>query len=208
MDKQKNPVIYALIGMLIMFSLIGAGYGVYRFILDKTPSETDDNTTITPEVTTTTTKTKVYFYMSPLDYNRSVNDLVAFERVAPVTLDANVNLIEFTMDQFLLGPNATEKANGYVLPFTLSGTSTCVESTSGSTYKYVISNATTLKLTICKDITPISQGEGYAGESLAAEGRVLKAIISTMKVGAITTVQVYDKNGNCYAPDSGQNSCI
>ena len=150
--------------------------------------------------TPTGTPIKVYFYKSPIKPSQSTDEVYDFLRY---TADSNV--VGFGVDQIFKGPNTEEKAAGYILPFTLSGSSAC----GGSTYKYNYSSSF-VKLTVCKDINPIAEsgdGGGSAGSSLRAMARVLKVLTSTLKIGSITKVEVYDKNNVCYAPDTGLNGC-
>jgi hypothetical protein len=152
--------------------------------------------TITPEGTAI----QFYFYKSPIPPAQPVDTIFALTRYTTET-----NLVPFAIGEYFKGPNAEEKLQGYILPFTLSGSSAC----GGSTYKYNY-GAPTLKITICKDIVPVAEpgeGGGYAGSGLTAMSRVLKSITSSLKVNGITDVEVYDKNNNCYAPDTGLNGC-
>jgi hypothetical protein len=168
-------------------------------IYTATPTPTLEGPTLEGP-TPTGTPVKMYFYKSPLKPMQPVDEVYAFNRYTMET-----NLVPFAIGQIFKGPTTEEKAAGYILPFSLSGSSTCGE----SSYKFTY-DATTVKLNICKDIDTFSDtgdGGAYAGSGLNAMARVLKVLTSSIKVGSITKVEVYDKTGACYAPDSGQNGC-
>jgi len=155
---------------------------------------------ITPSITPTGTPVKIYFYKSPIKPNQDTNEIFAVDRYTTET-----NLLPFAIKEFFKGPTSNETTAGYILPYTLTGDSNC----SGSNYKFSYS-LPTLKLTICKQIEPTPEsgdGGGYAGSSLKAMSRVLKVITTSLKVSGITKVEVYDKNGSCYGPETGLNGC-
>jgi hypothetical protein len=155
---------------------------------------------LTPSITPTGTPVKIYFYKSPIKPNQDTNEIYSVDRY---TLETN--LIPFAIKEYFKGPTADEATAGYINPYTLTGDSNC----GGSSYKFSY-NMPTLKLTICKQIEPTPEsgdGGSYAGSGLKAMSRVLKVITTSLKVGGITKVEVYDKTGACYAPETGLNSC-
>jgi hypothetical protein len=166
------------------------------------PTETPVPTVIltTPTITPVGNEVKLYFYKGPIPPAQPVDTIYALSRYT-----AETNLVPFAIGEYFKGPNAEEKTAGYILPFTLGGSSTC----GGSTYKYSFGSSS-LRIQICKDINPVAEsgdGGGYAGAGLQAMSRVLKSITSSLKVNGITKVEVYDKNNTCYAPDTGLNGC-
>jgi hypothetical protein len=155
---------------------------------------------LTPSIPPVGTPIKIYFYKSPIKPNQDTNEIYSVDRYTTET-----NLIPVAIKEYFKGPSADDIAAGYIVPYSLTGNSNC----GGSNYKFSY-NMPTLKVTICKEIEPTPEsgdGGNYAGSSLKAVSRVLKVITTSLKVGGITKVEVYDKNNVCYAPDSGLNGC-
>jgi hypothetical protein len=141
---------------------------------------------------------QLYFYKEPLEPQHNVEDISSVERQTE-----SENLYTYVLTQLIQGPSAEEKQGGYISVFSLSGSSTC----SGHSFQYKTTGST-LKVQICKEIEPVLDAEGaYAGITLNAQARVIKQFNKSLSFGGIESVALFDKNGNCYAPESGQNAC-
>ncbi len=141
---------------------------------------------------------QLYFYKEPLEPQHNVADIESVERTTE-----SENLYTYAITELINGPSEEEQDDGYISVFSLSGSSTC----SGHSFQYKTTGST-LKIQICKEIEPVLDAEGaYAGITLNAQARVTRQFNESLSFGGIDSVALFDKNGNCYAPESGQNAC-
>lgn len=176
----------------------------------ETPSITA-TATVTPTVTITVTLTPtVSVSTTPVEgmkiyFGKPANE-ADYATIAPVGRPTDATgpaQYAFAITQLLNGPTAEEKTAGFIGVIKLSGTSTC----SGKSFQYYRSG-NLLTVTFCKDILYVQNtgtDGGYAGMSLAANGRLLKALTETLKLDGATKVAIKKSDGTCFAKDTGLN---
>lgn len=156
--------------------------------------EEDDDATVVEELL----PVDLYFYKGPLVPQHPIDE------VFPVTrMISEDDFYVYIIGSLIEGPDQDEIDEGYVSVFSLSGESTC----GGNSFEYYLAG-TVMKLKFCKEIEPVLDAEdAYAGITLNAQARVLRSLSLSLAIGDVESIEVYDKDGQCYAPDSGQNEC-
>lgn len=221
-EGRKSKMLYIVLAIVVVVVLAGVAIAV--MIINGTinlggekESDTDDSTEETladesdvasyPEdneddsdaENTEEDTVTIYFYEGPLVPNNPLDDIVGVER----TVEGS-DVYSFIIQELLSGPTTEEESMDYVNPIALTGVSSCA----GNSFTYEIEGGTTFKLTFCKTIDPVLDStDAYAGSTLNAQARVLKVLRQSLLINDLTKLEVYDKNENCYAPDTGLNDC-
>ncbi|MEI7603504.1 MAG: hypothetical protein WCJ19_00620 [bacterium] len=139
-----------------------------------------------PSVTATAklAKVSVYFSKEGSEY-----------KVFPVDrYTERVDVAAFSMEQYISGPTAAEKAQGYTNNINLSGTSDC----SGKDFTITITNGKAV-FRLCREISLVGIG---------TDALLSMAIESNLKqFSSVTSVVILNKSNNCLFDYSGLNQC-
>ena len=155
--------------------------------------------TATPSPSAATTSLKVYFGKPAAG-----NDYATLGFVYRDTTANGSAQLAYIIGQWLSGPSAAEKTAGMVPVIGLSGSSTC----DGSSFKYD-QVGSVLNVQLCRSIDYISNptGEGgFPGIGLQANGRIINSLVQSLQINGITSVNVKQADGTCFAQDSGYNA--
>lgn len=134
------------------------------------------------------TQVKVFFPRDP-----SVEE--DFTRVEPVLrTTSSQSLARFAIEQLIAGPTRQERTRRLISTIRFTGSSNC-----GRDFSLSINNQVA-RLQFCK--TLIQGGVGDVARTKSAINATL------LQFPTIKSVIILDKNGNCWADESGENRCF
>ncbi len=134
------------------------------------------------------TQVKVFFPRDP-----SIEE--DFTRVEPVWRTASSqSLARFAIEQLIAGPTRQERTRRLISTIRLTGSSNC-----GKDFTLSISNRVA-RLQFCK--TFIYDGVGDVARTKSSINATL------LQFPTIRSVIILNKNGKCWADDSGENTCL
>jgi hypothetical protein len=201
-QKLQLWLIIGFIVLLVLFAIAGA-WGLSRLLQQSsnssqpTPSPTIAQPTATPSAAPSPTTSpipssqsfNVYFSLSPQS-NDDPQFLVAKNRTA-----TSSGVAKEAMGSLLIGPTATEQAEGMFTSWKLSGGSSC----GSDDFSLTLANQiATVRL--CRDIS-------FSGTLDSARAQA-QADATLKQFPTITRVIYLNKAGNCLFDQSGDNRCL
>jgi spore germination protein GerM len=118
-----------------------------------------------------------------------------FTRVEPVLrTTSSQSLARVAIEQLIAGPTSRERTRGLIGTIRLTGSSNC-----GRDFTLSINNGVA-RLKFCK--TFIYGGVGDVARTKSSINATL------LQFSNIKSVIILDKNGKCWADDSGENTCL
>lgn len=155
--------------------------------LDASPLHQKQAVSPTPS-RVTQTQVKVFFPRDP-----SIEQ--DFTRVEPVLrTTSSPSLARFAIEQLIAGPTRQERTRRLISTIRLTGSSNC-----GRDFNLSINNRVA-RLQFCK--TFIFDGVGDVARTKSSINATL------LQFPTIKSVIILDKNGDCWADDSGDNTCF
>lgn len=134
------------------------------------------------------TQVKVFFPRDP-----SIEE--DFTRVEPVwRTTSSQSLARFAIEQLIAGPTRQERTRRLISTIRFTGSSNC-----GRDFTLSVNNRVA-RLQFCKTLT-----QGGVGDVARTKSSINATLL---QFPTIKSVIILDKNGNCWADESGENMCL